>query len=134
MALHTNRYSVPVAGLAGRSRCAKARTTSRSSFTDIHNDAIANRPDSLKRGSQQEDLQGDDGTPGADSHRRSEEDRSFVVPGIERHVRVDRKARMRHNPATGETIKIPAKRIVKFRVAKAAKEATVPTKAKETLA
>ena len=55
----------------------------------------------------------------------------FVVPGIGRLVRVDRKARMGRNPATGEAIKIPAKKVVKFRVAKAAKDAIVPPKAKK---
>src|ERR1700692_2733245 len=54
----------------------------------------------------------------------------FVLPGIGRLVRVDRKARMGRNPATGETIKIPAKKVVKFRVAKAAKDAIVPPKKK----
>ena len=54
----------------------------------------------------------------------------FVVPGIGRLVRVDRKARMGRNPATGEAIKIPAKKVVKFRVAKVAKDAIVPPKAK----
>jgi DNA-binding protein HU-beta len=34
----------------------------------------------------------------------------------------DRKARMGRNPATGETIKIAAKRVVKFRVVKALKD------------
>jgi DNA-binding protein HU-beta len=52
----------------------------------------------------------------------------FVLPGIGRLVRVDRKARMGRNPATGEAIKIPAKKVVKFRVAKAAKDAIVPPK------
>ena len=55
----------------------------------------------------------------------------FVLPGIGRLVRVERNARMGRNPATGEAIKIPAKKVVKFRVAKAAKEAIVPTKAKK---
>src|SRR5881296_2586067 len=55
----------------------------------------------------------------------------FVVPGLGRLVRVDRKARMGRNPATGEAIKIPAKKVVKFRVAKAAKDAIVPPKAKK---
>jgi len=55
----------------------------------------------------------------------------FVIPGIGRLVRVDRKARMGRNPATGEAIKSPAKKVVRFRVAKAAKEAIVPTKAKK---
>ena len=52
----------------------------------------------------------------------------FVLPGIGRLVRVDRKARMGRNPATGEAIKIPAKKVVKFRVAKAVKDAIVPKK------
>ncbi|HWC95233.1 MAG TPA: HU family DNA-binding protein [Candidatus Sulfopaludibacter sp.] len=52
----------------------------------------------------------------------------FVVPGLGRLVRVDRKARMGRNPATGQAIKIPAKKVVKFRVAKAAKDAIVPPK------
>jgi DNA-binding protein HU-beta len=52
----------------------------------------------------------------------------FVLPGIGRLVRVDRKARIGRNPATGESIKIPAKKVVKFRVAKAAKDAIVPPK------
>lgn len=54
----------------------------------------------------------------------------FVLPGVGRLVRVDRKARTGRNPATGETIKIPAKKVVKFRVAKAAKDAIVPPKKK----
>jgi DNA-binding protein HU-beta len=56
----------------------------------------------------------------------------FVLPGIGRLVRVDRKARMGRNPATGETIKIAAKKVVKFRVAKAAKDAIVPPKKAKT--
>ena len=42
----------------------------------------------------------------------------FVMPGIGRLVRVERKARTGRNPATGESIKIPAKKVVKFRIAK----------------
>ena len=49
----------------------------------------------------------------------------FVLPGIGRLVRVDRKARMGRNPATGEAIKIPAKRVVRFRVAKAMKDSVL---------
>src|ERR1022692_3332930 len=58
----------------------------------------------------------------------------FVVPGLGRLVRVDRKARMGRNPATGETISIPAKKVVKFRVAKAVKDAIVPAKGKKAVA
>ncbi|MBY0372406.1 MAG: HU family DNA-binding protein [Bryobacteraceae bacterium] len=54
----------------------------------------------------------------------------FVIPGIGRLVRQERKARMGRNPATGEAIKIPAKKVVKFRVAKAVKDAIVPPKKK----
>jgi len=47
----------------------------------------------------------------------------FTVPGLGKLVLVNRKARMGRNPATGAEIKIPAKRVVKFRVAKACKDA-----------
>lgn len=50
---------------------------------------------------------------------------SFTLPGIGKLVLVNRKARMGRNPATGEQIQIPAKTVVKFRVAKAAKEAVL---------
>jgi DNA-binding protein HU-beta len=53
---------------------------------------------------------------------------SFTIPGLGKLVLVNRKARMGRNPATGETIKIAAKRVVKFRVAKAAKEAILGKK------
>lgn len=46
-----------------------------------------------------------------------------IVPGFGKLVKVKRKAREGRNPATGETIKIPAKTVVKFRLAKAAKDA-----------
>ncbi|MFA6171880.1 MAG: HU family DNA-binding protein [Patescibacteria group bacterium] len=49
----------------------------------------------------------------------------FVVPGIGKLVKVKRAARVGRNPATGESINIPAKTVVKFRVAKAAKEAVL---------
>ena len=47
----------------------------------------------------------------------------FTIPGLGKLVVVDRKARMGRNPKTGEPIHIPAKKALKFRVAKAAKEA-----------
>ena len=46
----------------------------------------------------------------------------FTLPGLGKLVLVNRKARMGRNPATGEAIKIPAKKVVKFRVAKACKD------------
>ena len=48
---------------------------------------------------------------------------SFTIPGLGKLVLVNRKARIGRNPATGEQINIPAKRVVKFRIAKAAKDA-----------
>ena len=49
----------------------------------------------------------------------------FIVPGVGKLVKVHRNARMGRNPATGESIQIPAKTVVKFRVAKAAKDAVL---------
>jgi DNA-binding protein HU-beta len=53
---------------------------------------------------------------------------TFVLPGIGKLVLVNRKARIGRNPATGEQIQIPAKKVVKFRVAKAAKDAILGAK------
>lgn len=53
---------------------------------------------------------------------------TFTLPGLGKLVLVNRAERMGRNPATGEQIKIPAKRVVKFRVAKAAKEAILNAK------
>jgi len=49
----------------------------------------------------------------------------FVVPGFGKMVKAKRKARMGVNPATGAKIKIAAKTVVKFRLAKAAKDAVL---------
>jgi DNA-binding protein HU-beta len=53
---------------------------------------------------------------------------SFTLPGLGKLVLVNRKARIGRNPATGEQIQIPAKKVVKFRVAKAAKDAILGKK------
>jgi DNA-binding protein HU-beta len=52
----------------------------------------------------------------------------FTLPGFGKLVKSNRKARMGRNPQTGAAIKIPAKTVVKFRVAKACKEAIIPPK------
>jgi DNA-binding protein HU-beta len=54
----------------------------------------------------------------------------FTIPGIGKLVLVNRKARWGRNPRTGEKIKIPAKKVVKFRVSKACKDAIIPPKKK----
>ncbi|MDX2034052.1 MAG: HU family DNA-binding protein [Blastocatellia bacterium] len=53
---------------------------------------------------------------------------AFTLPGVGKLVKAHRKARMGRNPATGAAIKIPAKTVVKFRVAKACKDSIVPPK------
>jgi DNA-binding protein HU-beta len=52
----------------------------------------------------------------------------FVLPGIGKLVKSIRNARKGRNPQTGEEIQIPKKTVVKFRVAKACKDAVVPPK------
>ena len=53
---------------------------------------------------------------------------TFTLPGIGKLVLKDRAARMGRNPKTGEAIQIKAKRVVKFRIAKAAKDAILGAK------
>lgn len=55
----------------------------------------------------------------------------FVVPGLGKAVKAHRKARKGRNPQTGAEIKIPARTVVKFRLAKAFKDAVVPAKKKK---
>ncbi len=59
------------------------------------------------------------------AYKHVKSDGQFVLPGLGKLVKVARAARMGRNPATGATIQIPAKTVVKFRVAKAAKEAVL---------
>jgi DNA-binding protein HU-beta len=54
----------------------------------------------------------------------------FTFPGVGKLVVVDRKARLGRNPATGETIQIPAKRVLKFRIAKQAKDSVLAKRGK----
>jgi DNA-binding protein HU-beta len=53
----------------------------------------------------------------------------FVLPGLGRLKKVQRKARMGRNPQTGEPIKIAAKTTAKFYLAKAVKDSIAPKKA-----
>lgn len=53
---------------------------------------------------------------------------SFTMPGVGKLVLAHRKARTARNPQTGAPIKVPAKKVVKFRVAKAAKDAILGKK------
>ena len=52
----------------------------------------------------------------------------FTLPGLGKLKLANRKARIGRNPQTGKEIKIPAKRVVKFRVVKAAKDAILGKK------
>jgi DNA-binding protein HU-beta len=59
------------------------------------------------------------------AYREVKSNGEFVLPGFGKLVKAHRKARMGRNPATGEEIKIAAKTVVKFRLAKAAKDAVL---------
>jgi DNA-binding protein HU-beta len=59
------------------------------------------------------------------AYNGAKDKKGFMIPGLGKLIKVQRKARMGRNPATGEQIKIPAKTVVKFRLAKAAKEAVL---------
>ena len=52
----------------------------------------------------------------------------FTIPGLGKLILINRKARMGRNPATGATIQIPAKKVLKFRIAKQAKDTVVGSK------
>src|ERR1035437_6151186 len=54
--------------------------------------------------------------------------KSFTIPGLGKLVLVQRKKRMGRNPATGVAMLIPAKKVLKFRIAKAAKDAVLGAK------
>ena len=54
--------------------------------------------------------------------------KGFTIPGVGKLVVIDRKARMGRNPQTGAAIKIPARKVLKFRIAKACKDAVIPPK------
>lgn len=55
----------------------------------------------------------------------AEAEKGFTIPGLGKLVKQDRAARKGRNPATGEEIDIPAKTVLKFRIAKAAKDAVL---------
>ena len=60
------------------------------------------------------------------AYRETKRSGTFTLPGIGKLVLQERAARVGRNPATGAEIQIPAKTVVKFRIAKACKEAIIP--------
>lgn len=62
------------------------------------------------------------------AYKETKKNGAFTLPGLGKLILVKRKARMGRNPATGETIKIKAKTVVKFRVAKVCKDTIIPPK------
>ena len=62
--------------------------------------------------------------------KQAKSEGQFVIPGLGKAVKANRKARTGRNPQTGEAIKIPAKTVVKFRLAKGFRDAVVPPKKK----
>lgn len=77
---------------------------------------------SKETGMSKKDLGGFFDTLATLAYKETKKNGEFVLPGFGKVVKVARKARMGRNPATGATIKIPAKTVVKFRLAKAAKD------------
>ena len=57
------------------------------------------------------------------AYQVTKRDGEFTIPGLGKLVKKNRLARMGRNPATGASIQIPAKTVIKFRVLKAAKDA-----------
>ena len=64
----------------------------------------------------------------AQVHKGAKSKDGFTIPGLGKLIKHRRKARKGHNPSTGESIKIPAKTVLKFRVAKAATDAVIGKK------
>ena len=79
-----------------------------------------------KLGTTKKDVAGFIDTLSQIAGRETKKNGAFTLPGIGKLVKVQRKARIGRNPATGEEIKIKAKTVVKFRVAKACKDAIIP--------
>jgi DNA-binding protein HU-beta len=75
-----------------------------------------------KTGLSKKEVEGFMGSLTEMAYKEAKANGEFTLPGFGKLVLVDRKARMGRNPATGEQIQIPAKRVVKFRVSKAAKD------------
>ena len=65
------------------------------------------------------------------AYKETKKNGECIVPGLGKLVKQRRKARMGRNPATGEPIKIAAKTVLKFRIAKAAKDAVLGAPAKK---
>ena len=62
------------------------------------------------------------------AYREAKKDGGFVMPGLGKMVITKSKARTGRHPQTGEPIKIAAKRRLKFRIAKPAKDAILGAK------
>ena len=62
------------------------------------------------------------------AYREAKKSGEFTLPGIGKLVKQNRKARMGRNPATGKVLRIPANTVVKFRVAKSAKDSVLGAK------
>jgi DNA-binding protein HU-beta len=64
------------------------------------------------------------------AYKEAKKDHGFTLPGLGKLVVTKRSARTGRNPQTGEPIKIPAKKALKFRIAKQAKDAVLGVKKK----
>jgi len=59
------------------------------------------------------------------AYKEAKKEKGITLPGLGKLIVVRRKARMGRNPQTGEPIKIPARRALKFRLSKQAKDAVL---------
>ena len=64
------------------------------------------------------------------AYKETKKNGEFILPGLGKLVKQQRKARMGRNPKTGEAIKIKAKTVVKFRISKTAKDQILGIKKK----
>ena len=84
-----------------------------------------------KTGMTKKEVKGFLGHVAALAHKETKKNGEFTVPGLGKLVKQRRKARTGRNPATGEPLRIPAKTVLKFRIAKAAKDAVLGASAKK---
>jgi len=61
------------------------------------------------------------------AYKEAKKEKGFTFPGLGKLIVSRRKARIGRNPQTGEAIKIPAKKVLKFRISKQAKDAILPS-------
>ena len=78
-----------------------------------------------KTGMAKKDVKGFLGDLASLAHEEARNNGEFTIPGVGKLVKQQREARTGRNPRTGESIAIPARTVLRFRIAKAAKDAVL---------